>query len=219
MSKSYSRFRHLAIAGAKPAPTKEQLAAIEDQLGAVLPDSFREFLQVANGGYVEYVIDVLFGDGKSEPLSFCRIFSADDADFRFETFIGEILSNREYQKIPPYVLPFARDGGGSLACLDLSPEGHGRVVAYVEKLPEWAGLSANSGCIELASSFDEYVDRLRIDCNAVIVHLTHGTTKVEYVDATEEWLDIGMPHWREVPAVLGAVTEARRRVRPQLVND
>ena len=65
---NYSRFRHLAIERAKPAPTDAQLAAIEATLEASLPALFREFLQVANGGYLEYVIDVPFDDGKSEPL-------------------------------------------------------------------------------------------------------------------------------------------------------
>jgi cell wall assembly regulator SMI1 len=148
----YARFRHLAIEGAKPAPTSQQLAAIEELLDASLPVSFREFLQVANGGYLEYVIDVQLGEGKSEPLSFCSIFTAEDGDFCDETFIGEIRSSREYQKIPPAVLPFARDGGGSIAFLDLSPEGKGRVVALVLGLPEWTGLRTESEYIELASS-------------------------------------------------------------------
>jgi hypothetical protein len=212
MSTHYARFRHLAIERAKPAPGKEQLAAIEDLLGAALPASFREFLQVANGGYLKYVIDVAFGDGKSEPLSFCGIFSAENGDFCDETFVGEIRSSREYQKIPPGVLPFARDGGGSMVYLDLSPEGNGRVIAFVEGLPEWTGLRTKSEYIELASSFDDYVNKLRIDRQAVIDHLTHDATPLGHVDATEEWLDIGMPSWREDTEMVAAVTEARLRV-------
>ena len=88
---NYSRFRHLAIERAKLAPTAAQLAAIESLLGAPLPASFREFLRVANGGYSEYVVDVPVGDGKTERLCFCSIFSADDGDFCDETFIGEII--------------------------------------------------------------------------------------------------------------------------------
>lgn len=213
MSTHYARFRHLAIERAKPAPTKEQVAAIESLLGASLPASFRDFLQVANGGYLEYVIDVPFGEGRSEPLSFCGIFSAEDGDFCDETFVGEIRSSREYQKIPSGVLPFARDGGGSMAYLDLSAEGNGRVVAFVQGLPEWAGLRTKSEYIELASSFDEYVKKLRIDREAVIDHLTHDARNVGHVDATEEWLDIGMPSWREDSEIEGAVSAARGRVR------
>jgi hypothetical protein len=209
---NYTRFRHLAIERAKPAPAERQLAAIEDLLGASLPGSFRQFLQVANGGYLEYIVDVPVGDGRSEALSFCGIFSAEDGDFCDETFVGEIRSAREYQKIPPGVLPFARDGGGSVAYLDLSPEGRGRVVAFVEGLPEWTGLRTESAFIELAPSFDDYVSKLRIDRGAVIDHLLHDAQNIEHVDATEEWLDIGMPSWRSDPELVQSVQEARGRL-------
>ena len=209
---NYTRFRHLAIERAKPPPTNAQLAAIEALLGASLPASFREFLQVAHGGFLEYVVDVPFGNGKSEPLSFCSIFSAEDGDFCDETFVGEIRSGRQYVKLPPGVLPFARDGGGSMVYLDLSPEGHGRVVAFVEGLPAWTGLRSESTFVELASSFDAYVNKLRIDRDAVMDHLVHDATTVAHVDATEEWLNIGMPSWRDDSELTVAVSDARRRV-------
>jgi hypothetical protein len=126
--------------------------------------------------------------------------------------VGEIRSAREYQKVPPGVLPFARDGGGSLVYLDLSPEGRGRVVAFVEGLPEWTGRRTESAFIELASSFDEYVIKLRIDRGAVIDRLQHDAQSIEHVDATEEWLDIGIPSWRSDPELAASVQEARRRL-------
>jgi hypothetical protein len=212
MSTQYSRFRHLAIEGAKPAPTEAQVARIETLLGASLPISFRDFLRVANAGYLEYAVDVPFGDGKSESLSFCSIFSAEDGDICDETFVGEIRSARQSQKIPHGVLPFARDGGGSMVYLDLSPEGRGRVVAFVEGLPEWTGLRTQSAFVELASSFDEYVSKLYIDREAVIDRLMHDASNVRHVDLTEEWLDIGMPFWRHDCDMLAAVHEARRRL-------
>jgi hypothetical protein len=109
----YSRYRHLAVEQAKPAPTELQLAAIETLLGANLPASFRDFLRVANGGYLPYSIDVPTGSGKTEPLCFSGIFSADERESGHETFVGEFQSAREYAIIPQSVLPFARDGGGS----------------------------------------------------------------------------------------------------------
>src|SRR5262245_10411776 len=207
---TYARYRHLAVERAKAAPTEAQLAAIEALLGAVLPASFVDFLRVANGGYIEYVIDVPMADGRTEPLSFCGIFSADEGGFCDETFVGEIRSGREYAKIPEGVLPFARDGGGSIAYLDLSPDGNGRVVAFVQGLPEWTGLRTESGFIELAPSFDDYVSKLRVDRGTVVDHLVHDATEVSHVDATEEWLDIGLPGWREDPELLDVVREARR---------
>jgi hypothetical protein len=209
---TYSRYRHLAIDRAKPAPTALQFTAIEKLLGARLPSSFRAFLKVANGAYVEYMIDVPFDDGKSEPLCFCSIFSADDGDFLDGTFVGEIRSARQYQKIPFGILPFARDGGGSMVYLDLSDNGKGRVIAFVEGLPEWTGLRTQSAFVELASSFDEYVDKLRIDRKMVIDQLQQDAKTKDHVDATEEWLDIGMPLWREDIELASVLAEARRRV-------
>jgi SMI1 / KNR4 family (SUKH-1) len=211
---TYARYRHLAIERAKPAPTDTQLAAIENLLGARLPASFRDFLRVANGGYLEYVVDVRMGSGKTEPLCFCGLFSADEGTFCDGTFVGEIRSAREYVKIPQGVLPFARDGGGSVVYLDLSLEGNGRVVAFVTGLPEWTGLRTESGFIELASSFDEYVAKLRIDRDTVIDQLSDDASNLSHVDATEEWLGIGMPRWREDAELVTTLREARRRLTP-----
>jgi hypothetical protein len=145
-------------------------------------------------------------------LSFCSIFSANEGSFCDGTFVGEIRSGREYIKIPAGVLPFARDGGGSMVYLDLSPDGGGRVVAFVEGLPEWAGRRTESAFIEIAASFDEYVDKLRIDREAVIDTLTHDASEPSHLQATEEWLDIGMPNWREDAGLVDALSTARRRI-------
>jgi cell wall assembly regulator SMI1 len=210
---SYTRFRHLAIERAKPAPTAADIEAIEALLGASLPASFRAYLEVANGGYLDYSIDVDVGGGRMESLSFCALFSADLGKSNGETFVGEIRSCRECMKIPVGVLPFARDGGGSMVFLDLSPDGGGAVVAFIEGLPAWTGRRAASAFVKIASSFDDYVDKLQIDRDDVIDHLTHGVTDPSHVDAYEEWLDIGLPNWRSDRELAQAVAEARARVR------
>lgn len=209
---TYTTYRHLAIEGAKSPPSDSQLRAIEDELGAKLPPSFREYLNSANGGYLEYVIDVPTGTGQVEWLSFCGLFSADIGTFCDETFIGEIRSGREYTKIPKGVLPFARDGGGSIVYLDLTQNGNGRVVAFVEGLPGWAGKRTESVFIEVASSFDEYMNKLRVDIEAVIDHLENDASELSHVVATEEWLDIGLPNWRTNVSLLGAIQSARERI-------
>lgn len=205
----FSSYRHLAISNARPAPTVAQVEAIEALLGAPLPQSFLGFLTVANGGYIEYSIDVPVGAGRTEPLSFCGIFSAEEGDFCDETFIGEIRAAREYAKVPEGVLPFARDGGGSMVYLDLTSEGNGRVVAFVKGLPEWTGLRTESAFIELAATFEEYVSKLRLDRGAIFDHLEHDATELEHIDAIEESLDIGMPQWRGDSEIVEAVRAAR----------
>lgn len=213
---SYTQYRHLAIEWAKSPPSETQLRAIEDELGAKLPLSFKEYLAVANGGCLEYVIDIPSGSGDTEPISFCGLFSAEIGTFCDETFIGEIRSGREYTKIPKGVLPFARDGGGSIVYLDLSREGNGRVVAFVMGLPEWAGKRTESAFIEVASSFDEYVDKLRFDVDAVIDRLEHDVTELSEITAIEERLDVAMPGWRDNSQVVTAIQAARDRINEQV---
>lgn len=209
---SYTRYRHLAIEGAKAPPSESQLRAIEDELGAELPLSFQQYLDVANGGYLEYIIDIPTGTGQFEALSFCGLFSADIGTFCDETFIGEIRSGREYKKIPNGVLPFARDGGGSIVYLDLSSAGNGRVVAFVEGLPSWAGKRTESAFIELASSFDEYVDKLKVDLDVVVDHLENDVSELSHIAAIEEWLNIGLPDWRSNSVLVSAIQTARARL-------
>jgi hypothetical protein len=210
---TYSRFRHLAIEGARPAPTCAELEAIETLLGAELPASFRAYLEVANGGYLEYAVDVDTGEGRTEPISFCGLFNAGPGDFCDETFLGELRSCREHMKIPAGVLPFARDGGGSLVFLDLSSNGGGSVVGFIQGLPGWAGRRTESAFVKIASSFDEYVENLYLDREAAIDHLMHDATEPSHVKATEEWLDIGLPRWKEDQVLMHAMAQAKARVR------
>jgi hypothetical protein len=209
---AYARYRHLVIAHPKPPPDELQLRRIETLLGARLPDSFKEYLAAANGGYLEYVIDVETGQGRTEPLSFCGLFSANESGSDGETLIGAIRLGREVSKIPKGVLPFARDGGGSIVYLDLSPSGNGRVVAFVHGLPEWAGRRTKDALVELAPSFDEYVEKLRVDRDSVIDHLTHDMEDSIQLEAMQQYLQLAMPGWRDDSEVCGALNDARRRL-------
>ena len=209
----YGSFRHLVFSGAKPPPTPRQIAAIEELVGAELPDSFLDFFRVANGAYLDFIIDVPVGDGTTEELSFCSVFSVEDTDFGPGTVIGEIHAGRKHQGLPRGVLPFARDGGHSMVYLDLSPKGRGRVLAFVAGLPGWTGHRQDSAILQLADSFDGYLDMLRLDRRAVIDDLAQSARTTDHVDATEEYLDLGLPGWRENDEELRhAVTAARRRL-------
>jgi hypothetical protein len=87
------------------------------------------------------------------------------------------------------------------------------VVAFVTDLPQWTGLRAESAFVELASSFDDYVAKLRIDRDYVIKALVHSTN-MSHVEAMEELLDMGMPRWREDTELATIRSEARRRLTP-----
>ncbi len=99
--------------------------------------------------------------------------------------------------------------------LDLSPSGNGRVVAFVEGLPAWAGLPTESAFVELAKSFDEYVAKLKIDRKGAIEHLNTGVMDLRHVEAMEAWFDIAIPRWQEDVELARAVRNARMRLRPR----
>ena len=206
----YNRYRHLAISDAKPAPTAAQIAAIETELQAPLPPEFLAFLQVGNAAYLDYYCDVPDGRGGVEQLCFCGYFSADDGDFCDETLVGELRAAREQLDMPAKILPFARDGGDSMLFLDLSDEGQGRVLAYIRELPAWTGPRAPSGLMVLAPSFGAYLDSLYIDKRTVLANLERYATQPSHMEATAEYLDIGLPGWRDDPEI-GALFERKRR--------
>ena len=195
MNNYYTRYRHLAIEGAKPPPTPGQVAAIEALLEAPLPAAFLAFLQVANGACCDYACDVPDGEGGVETMGFNTFFSADDGDFCDETLVGEIRAARQHLAMPEKILPFARDGGNSMLFLDLTDDGGGRVLAYVEELPGWTGKRAR-GYIVLAPSFDAWLDSLYIDRDTVLDELEHSVSAPSHLEAMAQWLDIGMPAWR-----------------------
>src|SRR5450830_742173 len=192
----YTAYRHLAIAEAQAAPTAQQITAIENLLEAPLPPAFLAFLQVANGAYIDYTCDVPDGQGGVEHMAFNTFFNADEGDFCDETFVGEIRAARKHTAMPVKILPFARDGGNSMVYLDLTPEGGGRVLAYVQELPDWTGRRAH-GFITLAPSFDAWLDSLYIDRETVLDELEHNASEPSHLEATREWLEIGMPNWRQ----------------------
>jgi len=152
-------YKHLRIYHAKGEPSASEISEIEDLLDAKLPTSFLDFLKAANGGYFEFCIDI-----EGDSLSFGSIYQTgkdSNGSYGFGTFVGEIESERNgFLEIPRQVLPFASDGGGSYVYLDLTEEGNGRVVAFVHGLPEWTGKPQEDRFIELAASFDEYLDLL-----------------------------------------------------------
>ena len=208
---TYARFRHLAIERAQQAPTDDDLVAIEAELGAKLPGSFREFLGVAHGGYIEYSIDVTLEGGATDSLSFSDIFRAVGSGSG--SILKELAAAREINEVPQGVLPFARDGGDSIVFLDLSRAEQQPVVAFVQGRPAWTGRARDSQFIELAPSFDDYVARLHIDRELLLDQLEQDASEVAHVEASEEWLDIGMPGWRERDEELNAaVLAARKRV-------
>lgn len=78
--------------------------------------------------------------------------------------------------------------------LDLR-EGY-EVVAFVHGLPSWTGLRQQDSLVNVASSFDEYLEKLHISDDSAEAHISTFEVSPDTVRATIEWLDSGNQGWR-----------------------
>jgi hypothetical protein len=193
-------YKHIAIDNPAGPPTDDELAGIEALIGRKLPQSYLDFLAVANGGYIDYIIEI-DQEGIVEAMSFCSVYSTHPKNGTFGegSVIGEIQRERTIRVIPATVLPFAGDGDNCVY-LDLTVPGTERVVAFIEGLPEWTGLATESRFIHIADSFDGYLDRLTIDQEQIRTLLEEATRtgNDQQLAAIIEYLAIGLPNWREI---------------------
>lgn len=197
---AFARYRHLAIDRVEPPPTAEELAAIEHAVGTKLPAAFRDFLAVANGGQLDYEVDVPTADGH-ERCSFYTLLSTrhrPPSDEDYDTILGMLRRTRPAFRLPNEVLPFAEDAGSSLLFLDLTKEGAGRVVAWLHGEPAWTGLRQTNAFIEVAPSFAAYIDKLFVSEESArfMVETVNVQGSDVRKDAIREFLDIAMPDWR-----------------------
>lgn len=197
-------YKHVVIEDCKGRPDAQEVEAIEQELGASLPSSFRQFLDVANGGRLEYSVRVPpTPDG--EELLFGQLFLAGkdrNGEYGDGTMIGELRSHRRFLGIRKGVLPFSRDGGDSTVYLDLTEQGQGQVVAFVFGLPAWTGLRQENALVEVAPSFDDYISLLYLDDDFVeeafgLLEKAIEDGNEDRVRANYEFLDLAIPDWRK----------------------
>jgi len=205
-----TQYRHLVVDRALPPPTDDEIADLEFALGAIVPASFREFLEHANGASLNYVFEVTFPDGETALEDAGTVLRLGQHRGPYETFPGELKTAREIMKIPPAVLPFAR-AGGNMLFLDLRDEEQGRVIGFIHGLPTWTGRRSDSNYVEVAKSFNEFVEKLQLNRDSVLDQIEHDVASLEHVEAWETWLDRALPAWRDDPAIGRAMRIARAR--------
>jgi len=137
-----------------PLPTSTQIAAIENLVGMVLPESYVNFLKCSNGGHPE--LDTIeTDDGKVWAVNRLFHIAATAGDLS-DT---EDVVWRYHHRWPGArreLLPIANDGGDNLFCLDLSRDGNGQIVCYIHDEP-------GSPLIHIASSFEALIDALVVN--------------------------------------------------------
>lgn len=209
MPEEFARqYRGLIIFGPFAPVDPEEISVLEREIGQTIPRAYRSFLEVANGGTLEYSTRVPPG-AEGEPVSFSdlhRLGPDQHGVYGWGTLVGE------YQELPhswlaqhlsvATLLPIARTGGDDQLLLDLAPGRHGRVLGVVHGLPEWTGLGTRDRWDVLADDFGAYLDGLFIDPD-VAKELWSDTAGQDPADpgrrAVEQWLDSGLPGWRREP--------------------
>jgi len=177
--------------------SESELESVEGEIGRALPKAYRDFLLAAHGGTLPYAIRLPPGDPEGELIQFDSLTHVGGnwglakhwADFG-STFMAEHL--------PPDLLQVAEDGGGSALYLDLRPDSHGAVWAFVHALPAWTGSGRSNLGGQVARSWESYLDMLTIDEDYAreVWEEAGANTDPTWTAQVVDWLDSGLPGWR-----------------------
>ncbi len=166
MSLTVDAFLELVEDKLPPAP-EEQILELEGDLGVMLPEDYRRFLQLCNGGYVGGALWFFGRDSEGEEI---EVGVHHINGFREESYLSLVWSRECYQgeelRIPRELLPIMDDPFGNAICIGLTARHRGRVYFWDhEEEPdpdEWDGALDTAGNITLVcESFSEFVAGLR----------------------------------------------------------
>ena len=203
MSATYTKFGEIIIKDFLGVPEKAEITAIEELLQTALPDSYKAFLQVANGGNLDgYYVDIKHPD-MLVPRSFSLLYGTKERldGSQFGVFAHEINLSREAAQLPPQVLPIARDNSGCELYLDLTDyavSGEDRVVAFIHGIPDIEDQPDANAWVTIALSFEDFIKQLKPDEEYYLEELEEAGKKpdVERQIQTVDFLDLAMPDWR-----------------------
>ena len=140
---------------AGPPIDQGRLAAVESEIGIEFPESYKRFLLAHNGGRPN---PAYFTVAENNEIVWMRIhfFFGIDDEIDGCDLLWNIRTTRG--RLPRSVVPIADDEGGNLFCLDLRPQGGGRIIFWDHEL-EFAGPDLAMK-LEVANSFDEWLHQL-----------------------------------------------------------
>lgn len=141
---------------ARPSPTLDQIAFVEDLVGVKLPSSYIELLRFSNGGWPEVQIFYDKTKGSCEEWSINHFFHISS---NLDSSGNVVLEYRHrWSSAAREILPIANDGLGNLICLDLTESGKGQVIVWDHESPHFP-------IVEVADSFEEFIDSLMLPLN------------------------------------------------------
>jgi hypothetical protein len=196
---AHVRYRNVVVYDPKEPPRDVDIEAIEREAGVSLPDEYKRFIRVANGGALEYGCRIRSG-GVEQFIEFGGLYSIGGDGRRGDVLIElrNIPKCYWHDQLPARCVPVARTGGESdTLYLDLTDEGYGRVFAFVNGRPAWTGRIQEDGLYELGTDWDAYLDSLSIEPeHAIEAWEASENATEEGLRDVEAWLDSGVPDWR-----------------------
>ena len=135
----------------RPAPTADEIAAVEALVGRPLPSDYRELLAFSNGGHPEKDTFPVEIQGVPQTWGISRFFRIASDVQSSHNVVFEY--GRRPAGWPREILPIANDGGGDVIGLDLSGDGRGAVILWIHDSP-------GNGFIPVAGSLEALIDSL-----------------------------------------------------------
>lgn len=142
--------------------SSEAIGIVEDRLGIVLPNEYRDFLLLHNGGRPRpAVFRFKNSSGKYVDSSvdwFLAIYEGEHDNFEsyFETY------KRDQQRLPTELVPIAHDPGGNLICISVSGSQKGAVFFWDHENECGIGETPTFWNVHvIAESFTEFLSSLQ----------------------------------------------------------
>ncbi|WP_199549914.1 SMI1/KNR4 family protein [Streptomyces sp. N35] len=182
-----------------------ELDDLEREVGLALPQSYRLFLSEACGTSLPYSIRLPACE--PEPLQsfddLYRLGRDDKGEYSWGTLIGEYRRSRNGRLADELplggLLPIARNGGSDTLFLDLNPESHGRLHAFMQGIPH-AGYLTQGVFTQVAEDFDAYLASLVVEpglAEDTWADVADSDPTDPWRRTVEKWLDTELPGWRD----------------------
>lgn len=147
----------LKIQNTLPSLSKTEIAEFEDSVDFVLPSSYREFLHHYNGGRPEpnmFPIQDFYADTHGLLDRFLSIAEGNVLDLTRHILVF-------HERIPPELLPIARDPGGNLICLAVKGSNYGKIYYWDHETEVDDGEQPTYDNVYfIANSFDDLLNSL-----------------------------------------------------------
>lgn len=149
--------QNVIIHEALPSIRDDDITDVERELGVSLPDDYRRFLQVYNGGSPEPNFFPIIGDSSDDHGILQKFFCIQPGNYNNLVDYAKRFQGR----VPPELLPIARDPGGNLICLAITGANKGKVYLWDhEEEVEEGEIPGYDNIYLITDSFDSLLNSL-----------------------------------------------------------